>query len=908
MKTRHYVTITFTMLLMLFAMGRGEAKAKDFIFETSAVRLVIDENGAAKSMQKKADRTELLAGTPVPFFSIKKGGKWKSVTKLTRQGEFFNAQFGQSGITAYFRISAGRDRVLIELARLEGTGSEEVRLAQIRTRAMPNTGETLTVLWDAQVAFSLMGLSDKVNSRFGEGMLLASVYPEFGMIGEKVALVAVPTQQFPSAVQKIEKEFKLPSPKINGIWAKSSPDVQTSYLFTDLTEANADETIRYAKLAGFRYILIYSHIWSSSLGSYPINIQNFPRGESGLKEVIDKCHRAGLKVGMHMLTSFVGKNDLFAASQVKHLFSDSGQVLATDIGMKDGEIPARGSMNQFMRSMYEVSRDVRIDEEIIHYEVIGGPGSTMLLQCTRGYAGTRPVPHKAGAKIEHLAEYFGSYLADLNSPLKDTISNRIAGLIDRCGFDMIFFDGENCINGPCWYWGGLQKSDIVKKVKRDLLVEGSGMSHWTWHISTRGYCDDYAAVAPKQYLDYHKIDFWWNFYAKSFMPVELGWLGFLSGSPDYSATMPDEVELYAVRMLALNTPVSLETSIDALRSNGRTSEMLTMLGAYEKLRLSGVVPDSIREKLRFGEWHLTQSGGHSRFSPVKYDTQDLTKTQNEVQINNEYMPQSFKFRLQAGPALAAMGDQSNHALLPEGSTLSLSKPGPTGVSPGMLAARILFSGTGGFAQSANMVQGGTPTNLLANRALALTIKLEGVLPQKKDVAILNVQLESGGFYRDHYIDLDFIGERTIIIPRSNSERMLPDLRPSYSAYDIKAALSGFNFKSIDAVNFRWMRQPRLNPLNCTVTAVEALAETDTVLRNPTIGSSVIPVTLRTGDYLEYWGEQTAQVFDRNGVQLSTIKMPDMPRLKSGGNKVLVQSDGPSAVKLTTILLGTEVPL
>ena len=48
---------------------------------------------------------------------------------------------------------------------------------------------------------------------------------------------------------------------------------------------------------------------SKSLGSYPVNTNNFPHGEDGLKSVADKCHAAGLKIGRHCLTSFIEKND-----------------------------------------------------------------------------------------------------------------------------------------------------------------------------------------------------------------------------------------------------------------------------------------------------------------------------------------------------------------------------------------------------------------------------------------------------------------------------------------------------------------------------------------------------------------------------------------------------------------------
>ena len=103
---------------------------------------------------------------------------------------------------------------------------------------------------------------------------------------------------------------------------------------------------------------------------------------------------------------------------------------------------------------------------------------------------------------------------------------------------------------------------------------GFGHNKWTWHIFSRGTCDDYAAVAVKQYLDYYKIADFWRFYRNSFLPAELGWVGFFQDAPDHSATTPDELEYYAVRMLALDLPVSLETNLSALQANGRTEEML----------------------------------------------------------------------------------------------------------------------------------------------------------------------------------------------------------------------------------------------------------------------------------------------------------------------------------------------
>jgi hypothetical protein len=76
-------------------------------------------------------------------------------------------------------------------------------------------------------------------------------------------------------------------------------------------------------------------------------------------------------------------------------------------------------------------------------------------------------------------------------------------------------------NGPFWYWVSQQQDDVCRRVTRELLVQGSGGTAWTWHWFARGCCDDFAAIAPKQYLDFHKIADSWTYYTQSFLPADL---------------------------------------------------------------------------------------------------------------------------------------------------------------------------------------------------------------------------------------------------------------------------------------------------------------------------------------------------------------------------------------------------
>jgi len=883
------------------------ASSQDFVFETDFTRLVLSTDATARSLREKKSTHEWLATQPRTFGSVKKGGKYFLATSLTRDGELWRAEFGAAEVQAEFRITVGVHYVVFELVRVQGEGVEEVRFIELQVTCKQNAGWWLGAWWNERFAVALIGLSDRVNVQLlGNGGLVASVCPEFGMEGQRAVLVAAPTERFLDVVQEVERDFGLPSPRLGGQWAKASRAVRTSYLFTDLTEANVDETIRFAKLSGFEYIMTYDSTWAKSLGSYPINTNNFPRGEASLKATVDRCHAGGLKVGLHFLTSFVGKNDpLVRPRPDPRLLKDDQATLAADIDDKATEIMATGSLTSFPSegAFYGDAKagfDIQIDDELIQYRAIGGPGTNMFLKCTRGSAGTHAAPHKAGANIHHLAERYGCYLADLRTTLKDEISERIAGVINRCGFDMIYFDGGECnvANGPFWYWVSQQQDDVCRRVTRELLVQGSGGTAWTWHWFARGCCDDFAAVAPKQYLQHHKIADSWTYYTRSFMPAELGWWGFLADEPHHPATMPDEVEYYAVRMLALDTPVSLETHLGELKRNGRTEEMLKLLGEYEQLRLSGAVPKGVREKLRTGEWHLMHGGGKPAFVPTRYDVQRLN-VPGELRVTNTFGAQPVRFRLQAVPTLAPVGDKANIVLLHAEPAAELKLPVANAPMAGALASQTSFA---------------NPLDLLRHRGLAVRLRLDGPAPATNEpFAVLNVQLEgSGKTYRDHYIDLSFTGEKTIILPEPTTERMLPEFRPDHANYAFKAAMYGFDYRHIIAFNLRWMQLPKDRPMTCSVALVEALAESEIVLKHPQVivgeKTLTIPTELRTGDYAEFWADGPLRVFDRNGTLLSSFDpCGDLPTLEAGVNRVELRAAGAASVKFTPITVGDALP-
>jgi len=799
---------------------------------------------------------------------------------------------------------------MLELADLSTEDVKWFALSNLGVAIKDHRSRLLNTVRNDSFAAVCQALNLQTESRqsvLRNGTVLGGyAWPQFGLKGARLALVGCPAKERLAVLEEIELDNRLPHLKLEGVWMKRSPVLKRSYfLCGGLSEANVEQWIKYAKLAGSRYLMITG--WMKTFGHYLINERNYPHGFEGLKATVAKIHAAGLKAGMHCMTGSISKHDPWVTPVPdRRLAADAHFALAQAITAKANSVPVTTSPQGLPLEEGYTQRGgitLRIDDELIKYRALSERKPYAFLECERGAYGTKPAPHAAGAAVVHLAERYSWFMVDTNTDLLDELADIMAGIYNECGFDMVYFDGGEALGGqgPHWHHVSKVKLSIVSKVRRDILVQGSGNTHLTWHIYARGNCDDPSARASKRYLDFHKLPRI-TYYGNSELETELGWYALRAHDPVNFATTPDEVEYVCAKTIGYDVPLSWNTNLRNLERNRRSMEMLTLCGRYEKLRAEHYFRPKVCERLRVkgDEFRLIQRGGEWEFLPVDYGPAVTASVgasgTNQWTISNRFAAQPLQVRLRALPALAPYEAPEAAVLAgPEDAGKFASVGQSAAVKQELTASREQVKAGGGSLRFTATNEGPServwcgqelkfrpPLNLTGQYGLGVWVYGDG------KGELLNVQLMSRNDTRlEHYLDVDFTGWRYFELVEPETDRVYDYRWP----YGDKRALSDGAPNYITALSLYYNNLPPGQTVTCYLAPIKSLVLATVKLRQPSLmvnGRKVTyPCTLRSGSYLEVLSPNTGKVYGPDNELLKEIKLDasDTPTVRAGDNRL-----------------------
>ena len=429
----------------------------------------------------------------------------------------------------------------------------------------------------------------------------------------KVALLACPKSQWLGLVEAVEVQHALPHPTINGTWAKQHPDVHASYLFLDITAANAAAVINYALRGGFKHIMPYAWTWARTAGSYLLNTNNYPSGLPDLRSVVAQVHDRDLKFGFHMLSCLISTDDPYVSPIPTSRLAKESPVVLASIEV-DPVHPDRyivhtvGSPADYVGYFGDGEKDIIIDNEIMTMEWVDAAAAALGVRRER--YGTPLESHDPGATIHHLPAYKGGYFfPDLRSNLLAEIADNFADIYTDTKVDFAFLDGSETLDRvfawASWFTSPLIADTFFRRLPAQVFLEGAGTQHnYQWHPLSRGVSGDYAAIGIEAYMDFEKIGRFGKRYTKAFFPQELGWIGMLAKTcrttdeDSFASTTLDEIEYQMNRALGHGLPIGLETHVADLQANGLTGAILDLIAKYEELRLSNYFPAAVLERLK----------------------------------------------------------------------------------------------------------------------------------------------------------------------------------------------------------------------------------------------------------------------------------------------------------------------
>lgn len=417
-----------------------------------------------------------------------------------------------------------------------------------------------------------------------------------GLLPARFGLLFSPQETFFDTMERFEVAAGLPSPRPGGVWNKRSPWIERSYLFiTRFGESQTGDVIAMAKRGGFDMILILQSSWTKATGHFEINTDNFPGGLDSLAATVQRMKDAGFHVGLHLLGASIYPPDSYLTPVPDPRLVKGARIeLAEDIDEKADFVPTVHTPEGFPEEDGGYRGDgtvIQIDNELIQYGARSMEEPAGFQNCKRGHLGTVPAPHAKGAIISHLKRSYGYHMYDMDTTLIDEVSSHFARVANACDIDMIYFDGSERLQGDHWYYNAkLHKTFFDKLARKDILLQASSFSHYSWHILARSASAD-GHGDLKGYLDARSG--WFNSLNRNGMPLDIGWYyGY-----DTSCTL-DMYEYVLGATIGYDSSMSFQVSLDAARKHPFTDDILDCIARYERLRLSGRVPDDMRERLR----------------------------------------------------------------------------------------------------------------------------------------------------------------------------------------------------------------------------------------------------------------------------------------------------------------------
>ena len=446
---------------------------------------------------------------------------------------------------------------------------------------------------------------ERVIPNWGHESYTVAPLSDGGVLGSRIALFGSPVDEALATVGAIEVAEGLPHPMIDGEWGKEARSATAAYVILPFSESTLDDAVDVTLEAGLRYL--YHPEPFETWGHFRLG-NDFPNDVEGLRAAVQRAEAQGVRVGVHTLSNFITTNDAYVTPLPDPRLARVGTtVLAQDLSATDREIEIRSPVffNQFENNHL---RAAVVEQEILQYRDVSDTPPWRLLDVERGAFGTQAGAHEAGDPIGKLADHaYRVFLTDAD--LGREVAMNLAQLFNETGLRQISFDGleGNRSTGlgnygeilftMAWY------DALSEDIREHFIADASRTSHYFWHLYSRmNWGEPWYAGFRESQTEYRLKN--QAYFRRNMMPGMLGWFRM---QPETSV---EDIEWMLARSAAFDAGYAFVTSFEALEENGRSQDILALIGTWEEARMADVFTPG--QKLRMedisNEFHLEAMG------------------------------------------------------------------------------------------------------------------------------------------------------------------------------------------------------------------------------------------------------------------------------------------------------------
>ncbi len=444
--------------------------------------------------------------------------------------------------------------------------------------------------------------------------------------GSKLALFGASPEATPTILSNIAAGEKLPYPRLNGQWQKTSQASNQSWLVLgDLRTDNIPAAAGFAQAAGMEriYSLTTNYgPWASS-GHYRFDA-SLGGSDAGAAAAVDIAKADGVQLGVHTLSDFIGtgdeaydwawspRDDYVTAPADDRLVTGGSASLTrplpagdTTVYLDSGTLLASGVYHSILR----------IGDEFVSYEAAEQVGKEWKLTgLRRARWGSVAASHPAGVRAARtVANSYGGAIG--NHAILDEIIDRLSTAWNATGITGMSWDGLESASESGWGAYGiahLVNTTYARTDAKDRLIsETSRMTSNTWDALTRASWGEVGSTSMEQVLKNN------TYLQANYLPGMLGWIS-LKGSDSLLI-----MEWKLARGAGLNAGAGFQSSVSSLVSGGEnTKRLLEAIQQWETARNLGAF--TAEQRARFLDlttnWHLTVVKPGVRWSLQELDT------------------------------------------------------------------------------------------------------------------------------------------------------------------------------------------------------------------------------------------------------------------------------------------------